>query len=262
MHMTEQNTSGSGGKRALSLDQRDGRKLLAVYYPVNDPKMPLSVLASYDAAKVDVVELGVKAADPFADGPTVKGAMDRAPGVGRPSEAGEALAAIRRFEHAALGMIFGYASEVFGSEPEIWSQVDGLLCLGRDETARLDLCNTARRHGTRITEFVPYEMPLAARGAAINAESYVMLQYLPGQTGARTEIDQLLKPRLQKMQRAGVSRPILVGIGISQPDQVRHAIDTGADGVVIGSMAIQKGLEGAAALEDYLCEIREVLNGG
>ena len=248
MHMT-QPASNLTGKRAFSLDQRDGRKLLAVYFPVNDPRVPNSVLAAYDAAKVDVVELGVKAADPFADGPTVKAAMDRASGIGRVSEAGAALEAIRGFEHAALGMIFGYASEIFSSEPEVWSQVDGLLCLGRDEAVRLDLCNTARRHGTRITEFVPYEMPISARAAAINAESYVMLQYLPGLTGARQDTDQLLAPRLQKMQRAGVTRPILVGIGISQPDQIRHAIDTGADGVVIGSMAIQKGLQGAAALE-------------
>lgn len=72
----------------------------------------------------------------------------------------------------------------------------------------------------------------------------------------------MTKPRLDKMRHAGVKRPILVGIGLSQPDQVRHAIDTGANGVVIGSMAIQKGLQSHAALEDYLCQIREVLDGG
>ena len=59
----------------------------------------------------------------------------------------------------------------------------------------------------------------------------------------------------------GVVRPILVGIGTSQPDQIRHAIDTGADGIVVGSMAIEKGLQSHAALEDYLCEVREVLDG-
>lgn len=38
-------------------------------------------------------------------------------------------------------------------------------------------------------------------------------------------------------------------------------MDSGADGIVVGSMTIQKALEGHAALEDYLCELREVLNG-
>lgn len=223
--------------------------------------MPLSHLAAYDTARVDVVELGIKAEDPFADGAMVKGAMDRAEGVGTVSEAREALAAVRRFEHPALGMIFGYASDVFAPEPEVWAEVDGLLCLGQDEPARLALCDAARARGARITEFVPYELPLRARKAAVNAESYVMLQYLPGKTGARVETDELLKPRLEKMRRAGVQRPILVGIGISQHDQIRHAIDTGADGVVIGSKAIEKGLQGQSALEDYLCGIREVLDG-
>lgn len=245
----------------FSIDANDGRKFLAVYFPVKDPKFPLSHLSAYDAARVDVVELGVKAKDPFADGAMVHAAMDRAEGAGRVSEAREALAIVRGFSHPALGMIFGYDSHVFASEPDIWSEVDGLLCLGMNEPSRLALCDAARAKGTRITEFVPYEMPLWSRQAAVNAESYVMLQYLPGKTGARVETDQLLKPRLDKMRRAGVERPIIVGIGISQHDQIRHALDTGADGVVVGSKAIEKGLQSYAALEDYLCGIREVLDG-
>lgn len=245
----------------FSIDATDGRKFLAVYYPVGDPEFPLSRLSAYDQARVDVVELGVKAKDPFADGAVVHAAMDRAAGVGRVSEARDALEAVREFSHTSMGMIFGYDSEVFTSEPEIWAEVDGLLCLGQDETSRLALCDAARAKGTRITEFVPYELPLCSRQAAVNAESYVMLQYLPGKTGARVETDQLLKPRLEKMRRAGVERPILVGIGISHHDQIRHALDTGADGVVVGSKAIEKGLQGHGALEDYLCGIREVLDG-
>ncbi len=247
--------------RTFSIDQTDGRKFLAAYFPVGDPLMPLSLLAAYDAARVDVVELGVKAADPFADGPTVRDAMARAGGTGRVSEAHAELETVRGFASPALGMVFGYASDTLAADPEVWAGVEGLLCLGRDETERLALCDAARARGTRITEFVPYEMPLWSRAAAVNAESYVMLQYLPGLTGARVETDELLKPRLQKMRRAGVTRPILVGIGISQPDQIRHALDIGADGVVVGSMVLQKGLQSHAALEDYLCQIREVLDG-
>ena len=246
----------------FALDANDGRKLLAAYFPVNDPLMPLSRLAAYDAAEVDVVELGIKTPHPFADGRVVNDAMKRSSGVGAPSEAAEAIQAVRRFSHRSMPMIFGYHSEVFASNPDFWAEVDGLLCLGQNETDRLTLCNTARARGTRITEFVPYEMPLAAREAAINAESFVLLQYLPGKTGARSEIDQLLKPRVAKMKRAGVQRPIFTGIGISRIDQIRHAVDTGADGVVIGTKTIEFGLQGASQLEDYLCQVREVLDGG
>lgn len=243
-------------------ESSDGRRFLAAYFPVNDPLMPLSRLSAYDAAQVDVVELGVKARNPFADGPIIHSAMDRASGIGQASEAMDAIKAVREFSHPAFGMIFGYQSDVFAAQPEVWAEVDGLLCLGQDENARLAVCRAAQAQGTRITEFVPYEMPLSSRTAAINADSYVMLQYLPGRTGARSEVDQLLAPRLAKMRRAGVARPILTGIGISQPDQVRHAIDTGADGIVIGSKVIAMGVQSHAALEDYLCGIREVLDGG
>lgn len=245
----------------FALDAQDGRKLLAAYCPVNDPLFPASRLSAYDAAKVDVVELGVKAANPFADGPTVQGAMVRASGIGAASEAREALEIVKQFDHAAMGMIFGYESATLNQDPEFWAEVDGLLCLGMDEPKRLSLCNAARERGVRITEFVPYDMPVSARAAAVNAESYVMLQYLPGQTGAREGLDDGLAGRIAKMRRAGVTRPILTGIGISSAEQIRHAIDTGADGVVIGSKVIELGLQGHAALEDYLCSKREVLDG-
>ena len=248
-------------KKEFALDAAGSRKLLASYFPVNDPLLPLSLLKAFDTAKVDVVELGMKAQDAFADGATVTEAMQRAHGKGLVSEALPAIEAVRNFHHNAMGIIFGYASEVFKNRPEIWTEVDGLLCLGRDEEERQAICSDARIRGTRITEFVSYEMPLTTRSAAIKAESYVMLQYLPGKTGARTEIDKALTARLAKMRRAGVVRPILTGIGISAPDQVRHAIDAGADGVVIGSKTIQMGLKSYAALEDYLCEIRDVLDG-
>ena len=151
--------------------------------------MPLSRLAAYDVAKADVVELGMKTAVAFADGSTVAEAMNRALGIGRVSEARLAIETVRAFGHSTMGMIFGYMSEIFAAEPEFWAEVDGLLCLGRDELARRAPCDATRAQGTRITEFVPYEMPIWSRTAAVNAESYVMHQYLPGVTGARVETD-------------------------------------------------------------------------
>ena len=245
----------------FALDQGGGRRLLAAYFPVNDPLVPLERLAAYDAAEVDVVELGVKAADPFADGKTVRAAMRRASGMGRVAEARPAIEAVRAFRHSAFGMIFGYASPAFVAEPAVWTEIDGVLCLGRKPDARTAALSDARNGGARVTEFVPYDMPSDACTAALRADGYVMLQYLPGKTGPQSGVDGPLRKRLERLRIAGVSCPILTGIGISTAGQIRHAIDAGADGVVIGSMTIQKGLLGQVALEDYLCDMREVLDG-
>ena len=101
----------------FALDQADGRKFLAAYFPVNDHEMPLSRLAAYDVAKVDVVELGMKAADAFADGPTVTEAMTRALGIGRVSEARIAIETVRTFKHSTMGMIFGYCRKFSPPNP-------------------------------------------------------------------------------------------------------------------------------------------------
>ena len=108
-------------KKEFALDAIGGRKLFAAYFPVNDPLLPLSLLKAFDVAKIDVVELGMKAQDAFADGVTVTEAMQRAHGKGLVSEALPAIEAVRNFHHNAMGLIFGYASEAFKNTPEIWA---------------------------------------------------------------------------------------------------------------------------------------------
>jgi tryptophan synthase alpha subunit len=60
--------------------------------------------------------------------------------------------------------------------------------------------------------------------------------------------------------RGYTSLPLLVGFGISSPDSARAVMDAGADGVVIGSKAIEVSEKGGAkALEAFVREISAVL---
>lgn len=43
--------------------------------------------------------------------------------------------------------------------------------------------------------------------------------------------------------------------------RVRHPLDAGANGVVIGSNCVQKDIKGTAALEDHLMTVKGVLRG-
>ena len=50
--------------------------------------------------------------------------------------------------------------------------------------------------------------------------------------------------------------PLLVGFGIAAPETARAALDAGADGVVIGSKAIEVAEEGGpAALERFVAGV-------
>jgi len=52
--------------------------------------------------------------------------------------------------------------------------------------------------------------------------------------------------------------PVAVGFGISTPDHARAAAEL-ADGVVVGSRAVEVAEEGPAALAEYVASLREAL---
>lgn len=248
-------------KTNFAIDRVNDVGLLAAYFPVNDPLIPLGILDAYEAAQVDVVELGIKTQNPYADGQIVATSMRRSTGQGTVAEAKGAIEAVRAFENDALGMIFAYAKEQLAPEPEIWNDVDGLLCLGAPSAHNDVLNQEAESRGVRITRYVPYGLPSIAVDAARQTSGFVFLQYTQGKTGLRSDLDDLLSARVKTLRKAGITVPILAGIGISSIEQVTHAMQNGVDGIVVGSRAVQKAIEGKAALEDYLCAIREALNG-
>ena len=59
--------------------------------------------------------------------------------------------------------------------------------------------------------------------------------------------------------RAVTTGPLYAGFGIATPEQARAAADL-ADGVVVGSRAIEVAEEGPAALRDYVAGLRAALD--
>jgi tryptophan synthase alpha chain len=246
--------------RRFTLDDPSAAPYLAAYFPLGDPLVPLERLAAYLAAGVDVVELGLRTSDPYADGPVIGASMQRSTGTGTLADTVAAMGVLRRSGRAVMGMVFAYASPDLAADAA-WSDVDALLCLGKGGLRdRIETAAVAGR--ARLTTFVPYDLPAADVERAIHATGFVFLHYTPGPTGLRDTTDPALPRRLARLRAAGVTAPILAGIGISTPEQARHAVDAGANGVVIGSKTVQKAMEGQAALEDYLNEMRAVVNGG
>lgn len=245
----------------LRIDDVNRGALLSAYFPVGDPLIPVDRLAIYARARVDIVELGLKAVDAFADGPVVAGSMTRAGGEGRPGEARRAALTLRGMDPGITAMAFGYAEPALMSAGADWQALDALLCLGPPgPRARIEA--EAAAEGVRRVCFLTYAHDDGEVERAAGAEGFVFLQYSDGLTGLRAGLDAALPERLRRLRRGGVGRPILAGIGISTPEQIRHALDSGADGVVVGSMTVLKALEGPAALEDWLGQVRAVVDGG
>jgi len=78
-------------------------------------------------------------------------------------------------------------------------------------------------------------------------------------TGARDELSPALAGLVERARRL-VHVPLYAGFGISTPDHAR-AIGELADGIVVGSRAIEVAEEGgAAALREYVTSLRAALD--
>ena len=85
---------------------------------------------------------------------------------------------------------------------------------------------------------------------AANTDGWLYLVSLTGTTGARAEVSPALAGLVERT-RARTDLPLYAGFGISTPEHAA-AVAGRADGVVVGSRAVQVAEEGPAALRDYV----------
>jgi tryptophan synthase alpha chain len=97
------------------------------------------------------------------------------------------------------------------------------------------------------------------RLAGEQTDGWLYLVTLTGTTGARGELSPQLGGLVERA-RALTSVPLLAGFGISTPAHARTVAEV-ADGIVVGSRAIEVADEGGApALRDYVRSLREALD--
>ena len=142
-------------------------------------------------------------------------------------------------ERPLPGILLCYPEAQVQQADEEWSEIDAVLCLDTDSHARRDIAARAQRRQSKIVEFVSHEFGESEIDRARKANAYVMLQYTRGRSGLRPNRDPKLAARLNRLRDEGVTLPIFAGIGVSTVEQARQAMDHGADGVVIGSKAVQ-----------------------
>jgi tryptophan synthase alpha chain len=94
--------------------------------------------------------------------------------------------------------------------------------------------------------------------AADQTDGWLYLVTLTGTTGARTEVSPELAGLVERA-RAVTDVPLYAGFGISTPEHARAAAEL-ADGIVVGSRAVEVAQEGTEALRAYVRSLREALD--
>jgi len=222
------------------------RKQLIPYvtggYPTKEECVGL--LDACAAGGADQIELGIPFSDPLADGPVIQRASDRALRAG--TRLVDVLEAVRRIRaRCDLPLL-------------LFSYFNPLLRYGLDALARDAIA--AGADGVLVTDLPPEEADgwiAVARGAGLDtvflaaptspderlrkvaaaSRGFVYAVSRTGVTGERDAISGEALPLVRRIQ-ALTAEPVVLGFGLSTPEQVKAAAEV-ADGVVVGSALVR-----------------------
>jgi tryptophan synthase alpha chain len=206
-------------------------------------------------AGADIVEIGFPFSDPLADGPVIRRAAERALAEGMRTRAClECLAAVReRVTTPLIPMTYSSLLEAYGYE----RFVEDARRAGATSLIVADLPAGERPDLRRIQLVAPTSTKERLRLAAESTDGWLYLVTVTGTTGARAELSPALAGLVDRAREV-TDAPLYAGFGISTPEQARAAAEL-ADGVVVGSRAVEVAESGPAALGEYVATLREAI---
>jgi tryptophan synthase alpha chain len=248
-------------------ERRDaGARLLVPYVTGGLGTEWVDVVRAVADAGADAIEIGIPFSDPVMDGPTIQAASQRA------LEAGATPTSILR---EARGLDVGiplavmtYCNLVFHAGPTRFATT--LRDSGIDGAILPDLPLDEIDEWAEAADAVGVETVMLAapnttddRLARICARSRGFLYgvSLMGITGERASLAQSAT-EVARRAKAATDLPVLLGVGISTPEQAAEASRV-ADGVVVGSALIARLLDGAgpAGAHELVASFRRALDG-
>jgi len=227
-----------------------------VVYLMSGRETPELAAAAVEGG-ADVIELGFPFSDPLADGPVIRRAAERALAEGmRTGPCLECLARTRELvgDVPLVPMTYSALLEAYG-----WDRFAAdARAAGASSLIIADLPAGERPELRRVQLVAPTSTDERLRLAASNTDGWLYLVTLTGTTGARAELSPELAG-LVKRARTVTDVPLYAGFGISTPEHAGAAVEL-ADGIVVGSRAIEVADDGPAALRDYVRSLREAVD--
>ena len=227
-----------------------------VIYLMSGPDTP-ELAAAAVAGGANIVELGFPFSDPLADGPVIRRAAERALRQGMRTAA--CLECLARTHELVPGtplvpMTYAALLEAYGWERFTPAARDA----GASSLIVADLPAGERPELRRIQLVAPTSTDARLRVAAEQTDGWLYLVTVTGTTGARTDVSPALAGLVARA-RAVTSVPLYAGFGIATPEQANGAA-TLADGIVVGSRAVEVAEDGPAALAEYVRTLREAVD--
>ena len=233
---------------AFARCRAEGRSALVTYVMGGDPDLAGSralALACLDGG-ADLLEIGVPFSDPIADGPTIQLAAERSLRRGTtPRDCLELVRAVRARGDVPVALM-GYLNPLLAAGFEAFAAeaaaagADAFIIPDLLPEEAGELREIAVRHGLALVFLLaPTSTPARVEAAARAASGFLYFVSVTGVTGARAALPPDLTARVAAV-RAASPVPVVIGFGVSSPEQAR-ALGSLADGVVVGSAIVSRG---------------------
>ncbi len=246
----------------------EGRKAFVAYMMGGDPDdaTSLAVMQGLPGAGVDIIELGMPFTDPMADGPTIQLAgqraldggmtMDRVLDMVRAFRAGNATTPI---------VLMGYYNPIYSRGVDRFLKdateagIDGLIVVDLPPEEDAELCLPAQEAGLNFIRLATPTTDAKRLPTVLqNTSGFVYYVSITGITGAAAAQAADVAPEVARI-KAATDLPVIVGFGISTPDQAQ-AIASVADGCVVGS-AIVKEIGAGKPVAEILSFVASLAEG-
>lgn len=243
----------------------EGRKLLVPYVTGGLGVEWTDVVGAVVDAGADAVEIGIPFSDPVMDGRTIQEASQRALEIG--ATPSSIIADVGRIDADVPLVVMTYYNPVHHAGHERFAS--SLAGAGIDAAIIPDLPLDELDGWTDAADAAGVETVLLAapttpddRLARICARSrgFVYGVSLMGVTGEREHLASQAG-EMGRRCKAATDLPVLLGVGISTPEQAVEAAAS-ADGVIVGSALIARLLHGGGPEEAhaFVRELREALD--
>jgi tryptophan synthase alpha chain len=253
----------------LNINRRNGRASLVFFATAGYPTLETTsdLIVALEEAGADAVEIGMPFSDPMADGPVIQESSAVAIGNGVTIPwIFDLVASIRRRTRIPI-ILMGYLNPIlrFGASrffadassagvsgvilPEVpleeWERFRGIV-------TKHNICG--------ILMVAPTTTPERIRMIDDASSGFLYAVSATGVTGDSSTQKNL--GYVQDARSAGLKNPILVGFGISTPEQA-SAVAGYSDGVVVGSALLRrlKSGSGTREISDWVRGFRDALDG-
>ena len=224
------------------------RKAFVAYITAGDPnlKTTAQLAHSFERAGVDILELGVPFSDPLADGVVNQLAAERALKSGTTlKDILDLVASLRRRGVKMPLVLFTYFNPIHRYGATIFVRdaaragVDGVLNLDLPPEESASYSALMERAGLHPIYLIsPTTPPSRIARIARKARGFIYYVSREGVTGMREKLAGGIVSRIREIRRH-TKAPVVVGFGISTPQQVRRTAGV-ADGCVVGSAIVHR----------------------